>query len=374
MTEDVLAKFVDAARVGFFVDAVDGLLILAHQPRGHGFVGEQHVFLDQLMRNVVLDLFNAQDTALFVEADLGFGKIQRERTVLEAQAADLLGEFVGVVQHALDGIIRWRLLQDGEHFLVGEAALRVDDGGIKLSAQHAAIVRDEKLHALGEAIHIGFERAEFVTQGFGQHRYDAVHEIGGVAAFARLDIQGRAGLHVMRHVGDVDPKLPLILRGSFQRDGIIEIFRVVGINRDDLMRTAIFPSGDFMLGNSRANSAGLSEHRLGKVQRQVVLTQHREHVHAFLVRRTEHFDDFTFRICVARLPFLQLDHDLVADVRLATDITRLRHINIVRHARIIGPDVEELPAALQRADDLRALTFEDADDRTGFLLHAAIRS
>ena len=105
MTEDVLAKFVDAARVGFFVDAVDGLLILAHQPRGHGFVGEQHVFLDQLMRNVVLDLFNAQDTALFVEADLGFGKIQRERTVLEAQAANLLREFMGVVQHLDDGIV-----------------------------------------------------------------------------------------------------------------------------------------------------------------------------------------------------------------------------------------------------------------------------
>jgi hypothetical protein len=29
---------------------------------------------------------------------------------------------------------------------------------------------------------------------------------------------------------------------------------------------------------------------------------------------------------------------------------------------------------LQRADDLRAFAFEDADDRTGFLLHAAIGS
>jgi hypothetical protein len=92
MAENVLAIFVDAAFVRFFVDAVDGLLIFVHQPRGHGFVGEEHVFLDQLMRDVVLDLLDARDAALFVEADFGFGKIQRERTVLEAQAANFLRE------------------------------------------------------------------------------------------------------------------------------------------------------------------------------------------------------------------------------------------------------------------------------------------
>ena len=178
---------------------------------------------------------DAGDAALFVEADLGFWKIQRERTVLEAQATNLLREFMSVVQHALDGIVRRRLLQNGEHFFVGEAALRVDNGGIKLGAQHAAIVGDEKLHALGQAIHVGLQRAEFITQGFGQHRDDAVHEVGGVAALARLDIQGGAGLHVIRYVRDVNPELPLTLRRSFQTDRIVEILRVVRINGDDLM-------------------------------------------------------------------------------------------------------------------------------------------
>jgi hypothetical protein len=36
----------------------------------------------------------------------------------------------------------------------------------------------------------------------------------------------------------------------------------------------------------------------GKMQRQIVLAQHREHVHAFLVRRAEDFDDFAFGIRV----------------------------------------------------------------------------
>ena len=42
----------------------------------------------------------------------------------------------------------------------------------------------------------------------------------------------------------------------------------------------------------------------------------------------------------------------------------------MRHARVIGNDVEKLAAPLQRADDLRALPFQDANDRAGFLLVA----
>ena len=103
------------------------------------------------------------------------------------------------------------------------------------------------------------------------------------------------------------------------------------------------------------------------MQRQVVLPQHRQHVHALLVRRTEHLDDFAFGIGVARHPFAQFDHDLVADVGRPADVARRRHVDVVRHARVIGNDVKKLPAALQGADDLRPAPFQDADDRAGFL-------
>jgi hypothetical protein len=49
------------------------------------------------------------------------------------------------------------------------------------------------------------------------------------------------------------------------------------------------------------------------VQRQAVLAQHRQHVHAFLIRRAEDLDDFAFGIVMAQLPLTQLDYDLVAD-------------------------------------------------------------
>jgi hypothetical protein len=58
------------------------------------------------------------------------------------------------------------------------------------------------------------------------------------------------------------------------------------------------------------------------MQRQLVLPQHRQHVHPFGVRRAEHLDDLALGIGMARLPFLQFDDHLVADTRGAADIAR----------------------------------------------------
>jgi hypothetical protein len=46
----------------------------------------------------------------------------------------------------------------------------------------------------------------------------------------------------------------------------------------------------------------------------------------------------------------------------------------MRHARVIRDDIEKPRAALQRADNLRALAFEDANHRAGFLLERVARA
>ena len=366
MTQHVLAIFVQAAFIRLLVDAVDRLLIFTHQARGHGFVGEQHVFLNQLMRHVVLHFFQAQNAALFVETDFRFGKIQRERTGLETSPPDILRQLMRVVEHLLNGIF-WRCLQEREHFLIAEPPLRMDHRWITFRLQHLAVIRHEKLHALGQAVHVGLERAQFIAQRLGQHRNHAVHQISRVAAFARLDVQRGAGLHVMRHVGDVNPELPLLRRNPAQTNRVVEILRVVGINRHHRVRPAIFPTRQILRQNRRANRARFRQNLLGKMQRQVVLPQHRQHVHAFLVGRAEHLDDFTFGIGVSRFPLAQFHHHLVADERRPAHVTRGRHVNVMRHPGIVGHDVEKFAALLQRADDLRPLPFENANDRTRFL-------
>ena len=49
-------------------------------------------------------------------------------------------------------------------------------------------------------------------------------------------------------------------------------------------------------------------------------------------------------------------------------VARRRHINVVRHPRVIGNHVKKLAAPLQRADDLCPLPFQDANHHARFLL------
>ena len=152
----------------------------------------------------------------------------------------------------------------------------MNDCGKKSRLQHAALAGDQEFHAFRQAIHIRFERTQLVAQRFGQHRNHAVHEIRRVAAFARFHVQFTFRLHVVRHIRDVHPQFPTILRIAFQTNRIIEIFRVIRINRHNQMRTTIHATVKFIrrrLGQTR-NRIRLVQHRSGKVQRQFVLAQH----------------------------------------------------------------------------------------------------
>ena len=162
-------------------------------------------------------------------------------------------------------------------------------------------------------------------------------------------------------------------RNPLQTNCVVKILRVVRINGDDLMPPAIFAPGQFRRRNARPDGPRFVQHLLRKMQRQVVLTQHRQHVHPFLIRRTEHLDDFAFRVGMPRFPFAQLHHDLVADARGPANVTRRRHINVVRHARVVGNYVKKLAAPLQRADDLGPLPFQDANHHARLLLELAGR-
>ncbi len=166
----------------------------------------------------------------------------------------------------------------------------------------------------------------------------------------------------MGNIGDMDEKFPLASGGVLEADGIIEIFGVIRIDGDDEMAAAIFPSGQLFGAHLVADGAGLFESLFGKMERQIVLAEDGKHVHAFFVRRTEDFDDFSFGIVVALFPGVEFDDDFVAEVGLASNIARLRHVDVVGDAWIIRNDVEEPGAALEGANDLGAIAFEDAEN------------
>jgi hypothetical protein len=87
--------------------------------------------------------------------------------------------------------------KDAKHFLITKTALGVNDGGIEPGLQYASVRREKELNALGKAIDIRLEGTQFIAERFREHRDDAVHEVGGIAATAGFNVQGCFGFYVM---------------------------------------------------------------------------------------------------------------------------------------------------------------------------------
>ena len=157
----------------------------------------------------------------------------------------------------------------------------------------------------------------------------------------------------------------MILSGALQTDGVIEILGVFRINSHHPVAAAIHTPGQFCRFYRLAEGARFLQCLLRKMQWQIVLLDDRKHVHAFGIGRAEQLDNFAFGIVVARLPIPKFDHDFVTNAGGAAHIARWRHIDVLRDARIGRNHEEELPAALQRADDLASRFFQNADNAAG---------
>ena len=140
MAEHLLAIFLKPFVVRRLVNAIERRTIQAHQPGGHGFVGEQHALFDKLVGNVVLHLLHPQHPALIIEADFGFGEVEVQRAGLESRAPDFLGQGIGVMEHALDRVLG-TALEQSKHVPVIVTALRADYGRIELRFQDLALGR-----------------------------------------------------------------------------------------------------------------------------------------------------------------------------------------------------------------------------------------
>src|SRR5437773_4431026 len=102
----------------------------------------------------------------------------------------------------------------------------------------------------------------------------------------------------------------------------------------------------------------------------------RQHVDARSERRTEHFDDFTFGINVARFPRFQPNYDFIANLwgnfgsyeRQASHgglvpwrTGNLPYVNVVHEARVIRHDVIKIPRTLESADNRIVSSFQNSN-------------
>ncbi len=267
---DELGEHLHLPRVGAAVYAAQEEQPGLGQLLGHRLVGREHELLDDLMALGVLFQVGAGHAAIGVEVDLHLRHRELECPALESPRAEDHRQFVHPREQRIDlgrelrhdpvllggrltalfapdlrlphrrrdGLLRQVLV----HFLVGEPAAALDRALEHVGRDASAFLGEFHHRRDGIPHFVRLQAGQVVRDDLRQHRDHAVGQIDARRPVVRLAVERRLGLHEVRHVGDVDAQQPVAVLQPFERNRIVEVAGVDGVDRDDRLIREIAPA------------------------------------------------------------------------------------------------------------------------------------
>ena len=160
------------------------------------------------------------------------------------------------------------------------------------SARTTSPSRDDFHQArLHEPIHVRIERAEPGRQLRGKHVHRSLGEVDRRAALVGFGVERAALLDVVRHVRDVDAQPVVPVRQLLDRDRVVEIARVLAVDRDGLPRAEVGAPLDVALADRAAEPSRLRDRLVAVHVGDAVLADDDLRVDAGRVDGAQHFDD-----------------------------------------------------------------------------------
>ena len=250
------------------MDAVEQAQALRLQRLGGGDVGEDHEVLDQPVGVEALAEGDGKHLAVVGEDDAALGEVEVQRL---AQVARRVRRCPCGPERGDDGVEErggggvGGAVGGGLGLGVGEGGGRADQRpGEAVGADLAGGVEGQADGDRGAVAAVD-QRAEVAGEAVGQHRDDAVGEVGGVAAAAGLAVEGGAGGDVMGDVGDRHPDD--VAAGVVGRvvgvgeDGVVVVAGVGGVDGDEGKGAQVLAGAE---GADRFRGGGVGEGVLGE--------------------------------------------------------------------------------------------------------------
>ena len=177
-------------------------------------------------------------TSLAVEHDPVLGQIQFERSPRPPRPVEHREGAVQRVetlrrerQHRVGRAITGRLNR-----FVGQPRRRAHQRPLEAMSPLTPGGVDPQMRCDAGAVLARFQGAQIVRERLWQHRHDPVGEVDRIAAMHRFAVEGAARPDVMADIGDRDDDMPAAavfrIGIRFGPDGIIEIARILAVDRD----------------------------------------------------------------------------------------------------------------------------------------------
>ena len=198
------------------------------------------------------------------------------------------------------------------HLFVGISAITFDDSMHDTLAPNEPI--DIHLHddAVAKFLFIGAKGADKVAQSLGQHRDSAVYQIHGCGTLLRLFVDDRLLGNIVCHVSNVDANFPNALAYLTNRQGIVEILGIFGVNRAGEHLPEVFSFSQILRGNLGTDSLRSLFNCLGILVWQAILSQDGVHLRIVIASFSQHVDNLSYDVFMILIgPFAHFHHHLV---------------------------------------------------------------
>ena len=142
---------------------------------------------------------------------------------------------------------------------VGHPLVAVDDPVVELHSDDVAVAGDLHQARLHQPIHVRLERAQARRQFRREHVDRALGEVDGGAPLVRLGVERAALLDVVRDVGDVHAQPVVAVGQPLERDGVVEVARVLAVDGHRRQRPEVGAAVDVAWPDRRAQRRGLGD-------------------------------------------------------------------------------------------------------------------
>ena len=247
------------------------------------------------------------------------------------------------------GDLRIAVGEDRADVGVGHARVAVDDAVVQLVAHDRAAPIDVHHARLHQPVDVRVQAAQAGGEFRRKHVDGAVGEVDRGGALVGLDVERAALGHVVRHVGDVHAEAEAAVLQPLQRDRVVEVARVLAVDRDGELRAEIGPAADVAISHLGAEPLRLVHRLVAVLVGDAELADDDLVVHARLVDVAQHFEDPPERPARGGRPPRDLDDDHVRRLRLGLlarrDLDVHDHPAVERHdetearrVHVVAPD------------------------------------
>ena len=327
-----LLELVDFERIRLLVDAIERGDVVGIEMCGDGLVGEQHELFDQAMRDVALGGDDLLHHPLVVEHDLRLLEVEVYRAAPVAAPVQDLEELVHQLelrnQFAISGADGLVVIgEDRVDVGVGHACVAVDDAVVDFIPQNRPFAVDFHQAGLDEPVDVGVQAAETGREVRGKHVNCAIGKVHRRRTLVGFLVERAVFRHVVRDVGDVHAQPVVAVLQPLDRDGVVEVARVLAVDGDRHPGPEVRPAGEVALADLGSELARLGDGLLAVRVRDAVLADDDLGVDAGGIDVADDLDDLADRSARSRRPSRDRGRDHVVRLRVPLVARRNLHVH-----------------------------------------------